>query len=164
MMFDIVTKILLHLSVSWKSVRYLNLVNARPSHVEHNSLHLYSFLLDFGCSTTDRLFTLQHVSQNLGSMATYIYTCFVDLGNAYERFPYEKLCGLLWGHVADGRLLLAVRSLYFCSEVCDRAGEVKSQPFTVDSGFRQWCVPPLSTVCITTSLHSLYHHLSPQSI
>jgi len=46
--FDIVTKQLLHLLVSWKSVRYLaNLVNARPSHVEHASLRPYSFLVDF---------------------------------------------------------------------------------------------------------------------
>jgi len=45
--FDIVTKQLLHLLVSWKSVRYLNLVNAMPSHVEHVSLRLYSYLVDF---------------------------------------------------------------------------------------------------------------------
>jgi len=45
--FDIATKQLLHLLLSWKSVRYLNLVNARPSHVEHVSLRLYSFLVDF---------------------------------------------------------------------------------------------------------------------
>jgi len=42
-----VTKQLLHLLVSWKSVRYLNLVDERPSHVEHVSLHFYSFLEDF---------------------------------------------------------------------------------------------------------------------
>ena len=36
-----------HLLVSWQSVRYLNLVNARPSHVERISLRLYSFLVDF---------------------------------------------------------------------------------------------------------------------
>jgi len=31
----------------------------------------------------------------------------------------------------DGHLLLTVKSLYFCSEVCDRVARVKSQPFTV---------------------------------
>jgi len=40
-------KQLLHLLFSWKSVRYLNLVNARPSHVERISLRLYSLLVDF---------------------------------------------------------------------------------------------------------------------
>jgi len=35
------------LLVSWKSIRYLNLVNARPSHVERISLCLHSFLVDF---------------------------------------------------------------------------------------------------------------------
>jgi len=45
--FDTVTKQLIHLLVSWKSVRYLNLVNARLSHVEHVTLRLYSLLEDF---------------------------------------------------------------------------------------------------------------------
>jgi len=40
-------KQLLHLMVSWKLVRYLNLVNARLSHVEHVSWRLYSLLEDF---------------------------------------------------------------------------------------------------------------------
>jgi len=31
----------------------------------------------------------------------------------------------------DGRLLLTVKSLHSCSEVCVRIGGVKSQPFTV---------------------------------
>jgi len=46
-LFDIVTKQLLHLLVSWKSVRYPNLVNARPSHVDRISLHFDSLLVDF---------------------------------------------------------------------------------------------------------------------
>jgi len=45
--FEIVTKQLLHLLFSWKPVRYLNLVNARPSHVENISLPLYSLLVEF---------------------------------------------------------------------------------------------------------------------
>jgi len=41
----IVTNQLLQLQVSWKSVKYLNLVNARPreSHVERISLRLYTW-------------------------------------------------------------------------------------------------------------------------
>jgi len=46
-LFDIVTKQLLRLLFSCKSVRYLNLVNARPSHAEHISLRLYMLLVDF---------------------------------------------------------------------------------------------------------------------
>ena len=41
------TTISLHLLFSWKSVRYLNPVNARPSHVERISLRFYSLLVDF---------------------------------------------------------------------------------------------------------------------
>ena len=46
-LFDIVTKQLLHLLFGWKAVRYLNLVNARPSQVERISLRLYSLLVEF---------------------------------------------------------------------------------------------------------------------
>ena len=46
MLFDLRTK-QLHLLFSWKSVRHLNLVKARPSHVERISLRLYSLLVDF---------------------------------------------------------------------------------------------------------------------
>jgi len=46
-LFDIAMKQLLHLLVSWKSARYLNLMNARLSHAEPISLRLYSFLVDF---------------------------------------------------------------------------------------------------------------------
>jgi len=41
----------------------------------------------------------------------------------------------------DGRLLLVVKSLYSCSEVCVRIGRVKSWQFTVGIELRQGCVP-----------------------
>ena len=43
---NIVMKQLLRL-LSWKPVRYLNLVNANLSHVERTNLRLYSLLVDF---------------------------------------------------------------------------------------------------------------------
>jgi len=46
-LFDIVKKQLLPLLVSWKTARYPNLVNARPSHVEGISLRFDSSLVDF---------------------------------------------------------------------------------------------------------------------
>jgi len=49
---------------------------------------------------------------------------------------------------AEGLLLLA-KTLHACSDVCDRVGEVKSQPFTV--------VVDSDKVCaVTTPLYSLY--------
>ena len=40
----------------------------------------------------------------------------------------------------DGRLLLAFKSLYSCSNVYVRVWRIKSRPFTVSVGLRQWCV------------------------
>ena len=41
-----------------------------------------------------------------------VYTCFVDLERAYERIPRENLWRVLREYGVDGRLLLAVKSLY----------------------------------------------------
>jgi len=43
----------------------------------------------------------------------------------------------------DGRLLLAVKSLYSCSKVCVRVGGVESQPFTVSVGLLVCVLSPL---------------------
>jgi len=51
----------------------------------------------------------------------------------------EKLLGRI-GCGVDDSLLLAVKSLYSCSEVCVRVGRIKSRPFTVGVGLRQGCV------------------------
>jgi len=59
---------------------------------------------------------------------------------AEDRFPREKLWGALREYGFDGRLLLAVKSLYSCSQVCVGVGIVKSPPFIVGIGFRQGCV------------------------
>ena len=51
-----------------------------------------------------------------------------------------KALGVLREYGVDGRLLLAVKSLYSCSEVCVHVRKVKSRPFTVGVGLRQGCV------------------------
>jgi len=62
-----------------------------------------------------------------------VYACFVDLKKAYDRVPRENLWEMLREYAVDGRLLLAVKSLYSCSEVCVRVGAVESQPVVLDS-------------------------------
>ena len=61
-----------------------------------------------------------------------------------------KALGSVAGVGVDGRLLLDIKSLYSCSEVCVRVSRVKSQPFIVDVlfGLQQSCVlsPFLSIV------------------
>ena len=67
-------------------------------------------------------------------------TCFFEPENAYDRGPCENLWGVLWEYGVDGRLSLAVNSLYSRSEVSVRVGGVKSQPFTVRIRLRRRCV------------------------
>jgi len=49
------------------------------------------------------------------SLAKGTYICFVDLEKANDRIPREKVWGVLREYSVDGRLLLAVNSLYSCS-------------------------------------------------
>ena len=71
-----------------------------------------------GRSTTDQTFTLQQIFEKSWEYAKDVYTCFVDLEKAYDRVPREKLLEVLREYGVDGRLLLCVKSLYSCSEVC----------------------------------------------
>ena len=52
----------------------------------------------------------------------------------------EQNLEVLQKYGVDDRLLLAVKSLYSCSDVCVRVRRVKSQLFTVGVGPRKWCV------------------------
>ena len=79
------------------------------------------------CSTTNHTFTLKQISEQSWEYAKDVYNCFVNLEKAYDRVPREKLWGVLQEYGVDGRLLLmAVKSLYSCSEICVNVGGVKS--------------------------------------
>jgi len=83
------------------------------------------------------------ISRNRDNVKEYakdVFTFFVDLEKAYDRVPCEKFWGVLRDYGVDGRLLLAAKSLYSCSEVCVRVERVKSRPFTVGVGLWQGCV------------------------
>jgi len=76
-----------------------------------------------------------------------VYTCFVDLRKHMTRSLMKSL-GECWVSSADGRLLLVVKSMHSCSEVC--VGRVTSQLFIIGVGLQQGCVLSI------TLLHSLY--------
>ena len=81
-----------------------------------------------------RISTLQKIFEKSWEHAKDLYRCFVDLGTVYGlccRVLRKKLCGVLWEYGVDGYLLLAVKSLYSCSEDCVRVRKVKSRPFSV---------------------------------
>jgi len=59
----------------------------------------------------------------------------------------------------DGRLSLAVKPLYSCSEERVPLDGVKSQPFSV--GLRQWCVLSPVTTPLYTSLYQSSPHYAP---
>ena len=81
------------------------------------------------------------IVRNLGSMPT----TFTHVSSTSKKYTigflvksFGSVAGV--GNGFDGRLLLAVKLLYFCSEVCVRFGRNKSRPFTVGVGLRQGCV------------------------
>jgi len=57
-----------------------------------------------GRSTTDQISLSRKLLRNIGTSTHALST--------YDRVPREKICGLLREHCVDGRLLLAVKSLY----------------------------------------------------
>ena len=104
-------------------------------------------------SATEQISTLQKNFKKFWEHAKDFYTCFVDLGKVYGRVPHENLWVMLREYGVDGRLLLAVKSLYSCSEDCVPLDGVKSQPFSV--GLRQWCVlSPLLFIVYIRVLHT----------
>jgi len=93
-----------------------------------------------GRGSTDPHFILQQNFEKSWGYVKDVFTCFVDLEKTYDRFPSEKHCGVLPEYGVDGRLLLAVKLLYSCSEVYVHVGRVKSPSFTFGVGLRQRCV------------------------
>ena len=96
-----------------------------------------------GRSTTDQIFPLQQIFEKSWEYAKDIYTCFVDLEEAYGRVTREKLGGVFRENGVDDRLLLAVKSLYPCSEVFVLVGRIKPEPFTVGFVLRQAGTDPV---------------------
>ena len=125
----------------WKLV--MTWTKARGYPVSQCSFHLR-------CSAADQLFTLQKMFEKSWEHAKDAYRCIVDFEKAYDRIPREKLRGMLRDYSVDGRLLLAVKSLYSCSEVSVGVGGVKSQPFTMGVGLRQvYMLSPLFVIVCT---------------
>ena len=90
-----------------------------------------------GRSTTDQIITLQKFFEIPWEYAKDVYTCFVDIEKAYHQVTREKLSGVFRGNGVYDRLLLAIKSLYPCSEVFALVGRVKPEPFTVAFVLRQ---------------------------
>ena len=96
-----------------------------------------------GRSTTDQIFTLQQIFEIPWKYANDVYTCFGDLEKAYHRVTREKLSGVFRENGVDDRQLLAIKSLYPCSEVFVLVGRVKPEPFTVGFVLRQSGTDPV---------------------
>jgi len=71
-----------------------------------------------GRGTTEQNSTLQQIFEKSWEHAKDVYTCFVDLRKVYDWVPREKLIGSVAGvaYGVEDRLLLAVKSLYSCSQ------------------------------------------------
>ena len=75
----------------------------------------------------------------LGVCQRRLHMFFRPRGSTRPGSSWKALGGLR-EYGLDSRLLLAVKSLYSCSEVCVRVGGVKSQLFTICAGLQEGCV------------------------
>ena len=64
---------------------------------------------------------------------------FVDLEEAYDRVPRDKLWAVLLEYDVRGQLLAANKSLYKWSEVCVHVNSIK-KTFSISAGLRHGCV------------------------
>jgi len=91
-----------------------------------------------------------HFPENFIEILVVCQRClptFVDVETVYDRVHREKLCGVLREYDVGGRLLLAVKSLNSCSDVCVCVGGVKSQPFTVGVWlWQEFMLSPMGTI------------------
>jgi len=76
-----------------------------------------------------------------------MHPCLVDLEKTYDGVACEKLWGVLREYGVDGRLLLAVKSLYSSSDVCSCR---ESYITTV----HRWCLTPSRVCVVTAPFHS----------
>ena len=104
-------------------------------------------------STTDHISLSSKILRNLESMLKTSSDALATSRKHSTGFLVKSFWGVFREYSVDGSLLLAVKSLYSCSEVCVRVGRVKSWPFTVGVGLRQGCVlsPLLFIVYISGS-------------
>ena len=80
--------------------------------------------------------SLQQIFEKSWEYAKNLYTCFDDLERAYDRVETSwKALGSVAGVRCWRPLLLAIKSLYSCSDVCVRVGRIESRrsPWCFDS-------------------------------
>ena len=92
----------------------------------------------------DQIFALQQVFEKTLEHAKEAYTCFVNLGKAYDRVPNDKLWAVLLEYDMRDQLLAVIKSLYKQSEVCVCDNGMKTKSFNVCVGLRQgYALSPL---------------------
>ena len=70
----------------------------------------------------------------MGIYTKEVNACFVDLENAHDHIPRDKLWAVLWQYGIDGQLLTAIKSLYMHSEICVCVNSATTKPFRVKCG------------------------------
>ena len=90
-----------------------------------------------GCN--DQIFTVRQIMEKTIEKDKVVYMAFVDLEKAYDKVNREKLWRVLEEYGVEGRLLLAIQSLYEGGKASVRIGDKESEWFGVNRGVRQGC-------------------------
>ena len=83
----------------------------------------------------DQIFALQQIFEKSWEYAKEVNVCFVDLEEAYDRIPRDKLRAVLLQYGIDGQLLIAIKSLQMHSEVCVCVNSVTTKVFRASVGY-----------------------------
>ena len=80
-------------------------------------------------STRNQILTLKQIFQKSWEHAKDVFACFVDLEKTFYRAHQDKLWRVLQEYGIDGRLLMAIKSLFCQLEVCVGVNGKQSKSF-----------------------------------
>lgn len=93
-----------------------------------------------GKGTTNAIFSLRVLTENMIEVQKDTYLCFIDYEKAFDRVRHVELMDMLWSVRVDGKDLRLIKNLYWKQKGAVRVGEDKSEWQAIERGVRQGCV------------------------
>ncbi len=111
-----------------------------------------------GRSTVDHIGSLTSIIETRKLMRKPTYVCFIDFKKAYDRIDRSTLWKRLADNGVNGKMLLALKSLYTDVRCCVRINRLCTSWFSVNQGVKQGCL--LSPILFNLFLNDLIEEIN----